>query len=412
MTYKGWILSGAAGLATAGLALAGVALAQQGGPQRTAEYWMTAETSSGMAALMGQGGGARSMIGAMMGRGGGNRNGFVHALHLQLGGGRAAGSAAAEHLPPAGLQAGASLPLVTPQTAPSAAKGPTNWPSNMERPRGRILIYWGCGEHARAGQPVVLDFAAMSAGRMPPGFAGASFRPQNPPSPDRFATYGEWPNEHSEARVPSAGSLVGEHVVRGNYTPEIRFTLAPGQDFLAPVNLTSNQPAATGSVPLVWQPVSGARAWSLSVMGAARNGDMILWSSSETQAFMLALDYLPADEIARMIQQRVLLPGTADRCTVPSEVAQGGQGAMLTVTALGGETNISHPLRPARAAASWRPEWTMKLRAKSSYMGMLGVSMPTGADDRGGGQGDGQGEQPKKKKKSLLKKGLGGILSY
>src|SRR5438132_9365292 len=106
----------------AALALAGAAAGQKGGAQAsgegTAVYWMSADTMSGMGALAGGGGDRPSMgsvMGAMMGRGG-NQAGYAHTLMLQLGSGRrASGEPSAEHLPPAGLQAGPSLPLVTPQ---------------------------------------------------------------------------------------------------------------------------------------------------------------------------------------------------------------------------------------------------------------------------------------------------------
>jgi hypothetical protein len=283
-------------------------------------------------------------------------------------------------------------------------------PTNMERPRGRILIYWGCGEHARPGQPVVIDFAAMQAGRIPPGFAAMmSMNREMPPSQGRFATYGDWPNQRSQMRVPQNGSMVGEHVVHGNYSPEIRFTMGPGQDFLAPVTLTSNAPAPSGAVPVVWQPVPGARAWYAMAMGGGQNGDMVMWTSSETQA-MPMIDYLPDGEIARLVQQRVLMPGPTDRCTVPSEVAHATGQGMFTLTALGGEANFSHPVRPARAPASWRPDWLVKFRVKSAYMGLLGMNMPS-MNGRGDDQAQGdQGDQGKKKKKKGLLGGIGGIL--
>jgi hypothetical protein len=410
MRKSGLIFAGAAALALAG----GVALAQQGGGgEGAAVYWMTADTVSGMRGMMGRGAG--SMIGAMM-RGGGMGGGTARTLRLQLGTNRRpTGAPEAEHLPPADLQAGQSLPLVTPEQArPTTDSSPTEWTRNMERPKGRILIYWGCGEHARPGQPVVIDFESLSQGRLPPAFANlmAARAGAMPPSPERFATYGEWPNRRSSTRINAGASLVGEHVVRGNYTPDIRFTVSVNQDFLAPVSLTSNSAAPSGAVPLVWQPIAGAKGWLVGSMGGGTGGDMVFWSSSETQAMAMGLDHMSDGEIARLVQQRVLLPGSADRCTVPAEVARAGQGAMLTVTAFGGEANFSSPVRPARAPAGWHPDWTVKLRTKSSYMGLLGMNM----SDMGGreeGQGNGDDGQPKpKKKKSIFDKALGGMIPH
>ncbi|HEY5723936.1 MAG TPA: hypothetical protein VIT45_16625 [Allosphingosinicella sp.] len=400
-------------LGTSLLALGTVAAVAQTRSGGTATYWMTAETSSGMAGMaagMSGRGNAASAAMAMLGNRG-SRSSYVRNLHLQLGTGqRPAGAPTAEHLPPAGLQAGPSLPLVSPQGA--APAGPTgNYQMPTERPRGRMLIYWGCGEHARAGQPVIVDFATMTSGRMPPAFANSPFRPMTPPGPGTSTTYGEWPNERSGTQVPANGSLIGPHTVRGNYTPNINFTLGAGQDFLAPVVLTQNKAGASGSVPLVWQPVPGSQAWLAMTMGAGQNGDFVLWSSSESQVAMMGMgmDYLPQAEIARLIGSRVLMPAAADRCTVPAEVARAAPQSMLMLTAFGGEANFSHPVRPARAAASWKPEWTVKLRTKSTYSGLLGMSMEEMMGDSGRDDGSQPGEPPKKKK-NKLKRGLGTIL--
>ena len=371
----------------------------------TTTYWMSAETASGMGAMAAAGNNA-SMISALMrGRG----PSFAHNLTLQLGSGqRPQGEPAADHLPPATLKAGTTLPLLTPRSQPTTT-GPVEPWRNMERPKGRMLIYWGCGEHARAGQPVVVDFASLAAGKAPPAFASNVFKPMNPPSPATSSTYGEWPNQRSQTRVPGDGSLVGAHVVKGNYTPEIAFTLAPGQDFLAPVTLNSNKAGPSGSVPLAWAPVSGAQAWLAATMGAAQNGDMVMWSSSETQAMAMASDYLAPEEIRRLVTGRALLPATATSCTVPVEVASAAPQSMLSLTAFGGEANFSHPARPARAAASWRPEWAVKLRTKSTHTGLLGMSM---ADMMGGRDADSSNSPPAQpeSKKSKLRRGLGKIL--
>lgn len=397
---------------TAVVALAGAAFAQGGSGGGTAVYWMSADTVSGMGAMANGGRpNAGSVLGAMMGRGGGMGGGYARMLRLQLGGNARPAQPAAEHLPPAGLGAGASLPLVSPRQAASEP-APNGFPPNMERPRGRILIYWGCGEHARPGQPVVIDFASLTAGKIPPAFANSAFRPETPPSSARFASYGEWPNERGRTSVPQGGSLVGDHVVRGNYSPEIRFTVVPNQDFLAPVALTSQSAAASGAIPVVWRAVPGARAWFATAMGASGNGDMVMWTSSETQTAAM-IDYLPEGEIARLVQSRVLMPAPADRCTVPAEVARAGQATMFTLTAFGGEAIFSHPVRPARVTASWRPDWTVKLRTKSTYMGMLGMDMDAMMRGEGGDQAErGEGDQPKKKKKRGLLDGLGGMIPH
>ncbi len=64
----------------------------------------------------------------------------------------------------------------------------------------------------------------------------------------------------------------------------------------------------------------------------------------------MAFDYVAEADIARLVQSRVLMPATADRCTVPAEVARAAPQSMLSLIAFGGESNFSQP-RPAAAPA-------------------------------------------------------------
>jgi len=387
---------GAASVSIA-IVAAAAAVAQPRPAAGTATYWMSAETMSGFAAAaMGQQGGRQSVIGALMG-GGGARPSFVRNLTLQLGSPqRPSGAPSAEHLPPSGLGAGASLPLVSPQGTPPAP--PQDYVPGMPsgNVQGRILIYWGCGERARAGQPVEIDLARMSRGEVPAAMAALNLRPMTPPSASTSTTYGEWPNERGRTTVPTTGSLVGDHVVRGNYSPEIRFSLAQGQDFLAPVNVTANTASASGAVPVAWQAVPNARAYFVMATGARQDGTIVMWSSSEIQAMQMAFDYLSQEEIARLLQQRVLLGPQTTQCTVPAEVAGGVQAASLMVNAFGPEANFSHPARPAGAPRNWAPDWTVKLRTRSTHMGMLGMDMDA---MMGGARSSQEPRQPERRRR-------------
>jgi hypothetical protein len=121
----------------------------------------------------------------------------------------------------------------------------------------------------------------------------------------------------------------------------------------------------------------------------------------------MAFDHVADQDIARLVQSRVLMPAAADRCTVPAEVARAAPHSMLSRIAFGPESNFSQP-RPAAAPRAWRPEWTVKLRMKSTHMGMLGMDMP-GMDDGDGGESD-EAESRPRTKKEKLRKGLGRIL--
>lgn len=397
----------------AGGTIASLAFAQSGGGGGTATYWMSAETVSGMAAMAGMSGAGAgqppsrgSIIGGLLGGRGpaapaASNPGYVHNLRLELGSPRRpAGPPAADHFIPAGLNAGPSLPLVSPEPNRPPPPRPDQAPTYGDGPaNGRILIYWGCGEHARPGQPYEIDLARLRAGQMPPAMAALAVRAMAPPNAATSATYGEWPNQRARTTIPANGSLVGAHAIRGNYNPEINFALAPGQDFLPPIVLTSNTRGPSGAVPVAWNPVANARAYFLMAVGSAENNTMIMWSSSEIQfSQMGAFDYLAQDEIVRLLGQRVLLQPNVTQCIVPAEVAGRVQAASLMMTAFGPEANFSHPERPARAPRNWAPDWTVKLRTRAAYMGLLGQDLEAMMR---GQRPEQQPEQPRRRRNPL-----------
>ena len=411
-----WV--GTTALAAGAGLLAGAATAQ---PQQqvtgpVATYWMSAQTTTGLGGMTG---GAPSMGGMMSAMMGGGSN-VSKTLTLQLGTSRkAAGEPAAEHLPPQALQAGASLPLTTPRTA-AAERGDYAMPKDY-KPKGRMLIYWGCGPHAKAGQPVVIDFAKVAAGQVPAGMqalAGQFGAPMQPPSPSRNATYGEWPNQKTRTAVPGVGSLVGDHLIRGNYTPDIKFALAAEQDFLGPLTMTTSPAGQIG-----WTSVPNAKAYLATAMGVAQDETVVMWSSSEVQASAFALpDYLSSADISRLVASRALMAAGTTSCTIPQEVVAAMPQAMVQLAAFGGETNISYPPRPSDPKTPWNIDWTLKVRYKSQTAGMLGMDMASMSGMTGdeapasrGVQGQ-RGQQPQPPAPTLpglggaILKGLGGRL--
>jgi opacity protein-like surface antigen len=367
-------------------ALATAAIAQQAkSPKIEAVYWLSAETVSGMAT--------------------GQPAGVEKNLLLQLGSNRANPAPSAAHLPPQALQAGERLPLVTPKAAePKGDARPDYRPGMGERPKGKMEIYWGCGETVPAGQPFVVDFATLRPGSPSPIGATPSVTPMNPPASGRHATYGEWPNGRRGTKVPRGASLVGEHVVQGNYAPEMRFAVASGNDFLAPL-APRHGSLTSGAVNVTWPVLAHARGYILTVVAAREDGTTVMWTSSAVRMAGMALpDYLTQNDIARLVQQRILLSPDATQCVVPAAVAKASQSAMLMMTAYGPEGNYGSP----REAPSG---WAVKLRTKSSYMGVLGADMSglmRGGDDDGD---DASAEDAKpKKKRGLLRGVIGGAL--
>lgn len=410
-------------IALAGVAIAGTAAAAPPATKQVvtgpvATYWMSAQTSSGFT-MGGSGGGAQrpSITSMMMGGMGGGDN-VSKTLRLELGSSRkAAGEPSAEHLPPTVLRAGPSLPLLTPPPAGKPEKEEWHPPQGYEQPRGKMLIYWGCGDRARPGQPLVFDFAKMAKGQMPAGYqnllTGLSSAAMRGPAPGRNTTYGEWPNVKTRTHVPAEGSLLGQHTIRGNYSPQIQFTMAQGQDFMPGVNMSTNRQNPSGSFQLGWQSVAGATGYIASTIGG--DGETVVaWTSSEVQSLLFSLpDYLSPGDIQRLLANKTLMQPTQTSCTVPKEVVDAAPSSMYQFVAYGGESNFSYPPRPADPKQAWNLEWTVKVRYRSATGGILGMENPYGGGDgddesgRGSPDGGKPGKKPKKPKASDVLRGLG-----
>jgi hypothetical protein len=322
-----------------------------------AVYWVSAETAAGMSMP-----GMPAMAAGMMGpRGQSGRN-----LVLQLGSQQAAsGEPKAEHDIPPGMNMGPMLPLVTPRR--EAPRAERELPEGMEKPRGKMLVYWGCGENVRAGQPVVIDFAGVAEGRTPPNLVARRVARAAGPAPGRNRTYGDWPNPEQPMAVPANASLRGDHLVKGNYSPEIRFAL--DKDFLDKVEL-----AASGN-SVRWNAIPNATGYFATVYGAQNQDEIVFWSSSEVQEMGGALmDYLPPAEVARLIREKVVLEPKTLECTVPGEVVRKAGSPFFNFIAYGEEANFAQPPRPQNPKTAWEPLWAAKVRFKSTASLLLGES--------------------------------------
>jgi len=337
----------------------------------TATYWMTAQTSSGLPAMTPGRMDPMAMMQAMNAPGG-----VQHSLLLQLQSTQApTGAVRAEHVPPAALQAGQRLPLASVERATGTADEGFE---EMPRDQPRMLIYFGCGETARAPVTIRLDqegarqFAAIAA--------SGKVQQQRGPAPGAGKTYGEWPNARARQNVPASGSLVGEHLVRGSYTPDIRFSLTQDQDFLEPLVLTGV--TATGPIRLGWNSVAGAQGYFAYTMGVNEAGDMVMWSSSDVATFPMIVPELLSPENLRTLKQRkVVLPATTTSCPVPSAVTAAAPESTLRVIAFGDETDIAWPPRPTDRRQPWNIEHVVKVRYNSTIGVMLGSDMDTGDGD-------------------------------
>lgn len=348
--------------AVALMAVAGSASTQSRNTGPIATYWMTAKTTSGMPA-MGPGTSPLAMMSAMTASGAAQQS-----LLLQLGSTQAADRRAeADHLPPAGLGVGPTLSLTVKTEAHSGDTPIDQTPTGTPR----VLIYFGCGHETKARQPLSVRLDQEGARQLSAIMAGHRVTPSNPPSPSNSRTYAEWPTSAVRVRAPT-GSLVGEHMVKGAYTPDIRFSLDATQDFLAPLVLTGlGQP---GPVRLGWNSIPNAKGYFVTTIGQNEAGEMVVWTSSETAAFPMHIPELlsPAD-LTRLQGARTVLPATATSCAIPTAVTTAAPDSMLRVIAYGGEANFAWPPRPTQSGAVWNIESMVKVRYNSTIGAMLGM---------------------------------------
>jgi hypothetical protein len=329
-----------------------------------AVYWISAATASGM----GMGGSTSSADAMRMALGG--RASSTRSMLLQLGSSQQSADPRGAHEIPPALGMGAALLLLSPQQQQRQQQPEPResgeLPQGVEQPRGRMLIFWGCSEKAGAGQPVIIDFAKVAAGQRVPGLASrAVARPQGP-APGRSRSYGEWPNREDGKPVPAEGSLRGDHAVKANYSPEIRFAVGERHDFLAPVQL-SVAPAGDAR-RLSWARVPNATGYFIAAFGSKEgSNDMVMWTSSALQESGGALlDYVPPGEVARLIRETVVLAPERSDCAISAEAIKAMDVPFAQFIAYGDELNLVHPPRPQDPKVAWEQQWALKLRLKST----------------------------------------------
>lgn len=376
-----------AGIASACIIAGTDAIAQSGGEAPEARYVMDAGT-----------------IGGFMGQPN------SHELTLRLGSRLPpSGAPKADHFMPQGARLGASVPL----ESPVRSTGTSEY-GEFQRPKGRLLLYWGCGERAGAGQPVVIDFAKLAKGQIPANLFSAKVPMEYGPTPENSRTYGTWPNGMTGKSISPQSSILGQHRIAGNYSPEIAFAL--DQDFMGGLKVrTSN--GGMGSTVLNWNGLGNATgyyAWAMGGqdMGGNKGGDMVWWSSSASQEFGGGLwNWLSPGTVSRLIGQKVVMPATQTSCTVPAEVKKiAGEHMMGFVYAYGPEANFAFPARPANPKTVWKPKWTAKVRYRSIANFMTGMPDMPGLDGmRGGDDAEYRPSRPQPRPRQC-KPSLGGML--
>ena len=282
----------------------------------------------------------------------------------------------ATHDIPPGQKMGKTLPLLIPEHEKSARSDEPE--GKVERPKARMLIYWGCGETVRPGQPKVLDTEKMSVAEFAKAVSGRTGSLQHPPSLRSGWAYAEWPNKKNSQEVPKGSSLQGDHFIHGNYTPDIAFSVGEKHDFMAPVEFTTVTGGLADSIKFQWKKIPTAIGYFAMAIGHnEKTGETIVWSTSEVQEPGYGLlSYLSPADVSRFIKEKVVMGPDTSSCAIPKGLFKDTGGSALQFIGYGDELNLAHPPKPKDPKLPHHYIWIMKLRNKSTGM------LPLGQEER------------------------------
>ncbi len=333
---------------------------------------------------------------------------------------------------PAGLNLGKALTLLP--FEPVRHDKPTTDVGTVPDVALTIREYWGCGAAVRPGQPKLASFK-IKGGLVDPkkgaaGMGGVNVETSGSLSkglyvPDRDIDlkpgFVYWPNPQHGKQVPAGARLAGDHQITGERIPaSMAFNVDEAADFMPKLGLRA-QGEPIDAVSLAWPSVARARAYFITgmrmEMASERAYTLTIWSSADVPGAGSELHaYLTGGAIDKWLKQKILLPASATSCVVPKGIfasaAAGEAGmipAMLMMTAYGPEHWITYPPKPADPKQAWNPEWSVRLRAKSTATAMLGLDFGEMGMPQEQDEGD-AGKPPQKRPgmKGLLKGLLGG----
>lgn len=350
-----------------------------------AQYSMDVSTMSGMGmgAMMGGG------LGGLLGGGGGSN----YMLDLKLTSVTPAPQQPekADHFFQPTAKMGKSVPLVG--DAPGKASKPDRDydPRAMEKPKGRLLMFWGCYTKAPKGQPFIIDFAKMPTAQMPANMP-AQMRGMQAAAAARDANAAWWPNGSNGKQPKSGSSLRGEHRIASAYTPEIKFAVM--NDYMASLNVNPSE--QLGAILLKWNSVptaTGYAAWAMGGMErAGQGGDLVMWTSASSRDGGAGMDWLSPAEVQKQIAAKNIMPPTQTNCSIPAEAKAAAGGMMFgSMNAFGPEENFAFPPKPADPKAVWNIDWTAKVRFRAFSSFMTGM----GSMGAAGGQEGAPARKPK-----------------
>ena len=266
---------------------------------------------------------------------------------------------------------GKSVPLL-------GGEGITPDDGKFEKPKGRLLMFWGCHASAPKGQPFIIDFAKLPNAQMPARMQ-VQMQGQRAAAQARDRNSAWWPNGKGGKQPKSGSTLRGDHRITSGFTPEIKFAVAG--DYMATLNVS---PSDAGAAFLLgWNSVPGATGYAAWAVGgserAEQGGDVIIWTSANNRDSGAGSDWESPAEVQRQITAKNIMPPSQSSCHIPAEAKAAAGGMMFgSMNAFGPEENFSFPPKPADPKAVWNIDWTAKVRFRAFSSFITGIE--TGDD--------------------------------
>lgn len=252
-------------------------------------------------------------------------------------------SSKAECAIPEGLKLGPKVDLIIdlPQKSEGTESAPGQDGADSKMGKTVIKYYWMCGETVPQGQPKILDTEKMMAG-VPKGRDGKVDTTKLMRMPGIHPEGGSrayWPGGENPIKDASQ-HCPGGYNLTTNYCGGTSVTLDKGQDFLAPIELTSPKAGVdlAKTIAVEWKPVPNALAYILTAFGSKPN-EMIIWTSSGDPDVTADFVYraIPVDDVTKYIAKGILLPPDKTMCRIPAGIFEGCEAPMLSVIAVGAD---------------------------------------------------------------------------
>ncbi|MDH7601651.1 MAG: hypothetical protein QHI38_05835 [Armatimonadota bacterium] len=186
-----------------------------------------------------------------------------------------------------------------------------------------VKQYWGSAEEVPAGQPRVYMSDQLPVVESPRSLPDTS--------------YAYWPASTAEPLAEDA-SAVGTYVLTSDYCGRAQITLDSLYDFLAPIDLVGTPRKADLDKPvkITWKSVPRALGYLVTAVGGS-SAESITWTSSSDPALAETLEHRPwtREEIADLIEKKVLLPSYCVSCTIPAGIFKGSSSVFVSIMAFG-----------------------------------------------------------------------------